>query len=206
LETGQSYYILFTTSGGLYRYNINDIVKVVGWHHSVPLLEFLHKGGNISSFTGEKVTESQVTEAASATLSRTGMAVRFFTVVPEFSPEPHYEVWVEFEQSSMPNESDSSAGAQSLIKKIAGEFDRQLGRANIEYQAKRDSHRLAPATGRVLPCGTYDNLRRQLVAQGVPDAQIKVSHLNPKEEVRRLLEAPLAVPHSAQLARSLPRS
>ena len=63
LKTGESYYILFTTSSGLYRYNINDIVKVVGWHNRTPLLEFQHKGGNISSFTGEKLTESQVTDA-----------------------------------------------------------------------------------------------------------------------------------------------
>jgi len=36
---------------------------VVGWHNQTPLLEFQHKGGNISSFTGEKLTESQVTQA-----------------------------------------------------------------------------------------------------------------------------------------------
>jgi hypothetical protein len=186
LEVGQSYYILFTTSGGLYRYNINDIVKVVGWHNRTPLLEFQHKGGNISSFTGEKVTESQVTEAASATIAATGCSIRFFTVVAEFRPEPHYELWVEFEN-------DLAREPSALIRSVADEFDRQLSVKNIEYLAKRESQRLAKAVGRILPAGTYDGLRRRLVSQGVPDAQIKVSHLNPKNEVRSILEASLAV-------------
>jgi len=30
VEEGRNYFILFTTSGGLYRYNINDVVRVVG--------------------------------------------------------------------------------------------------------------------------------------------------------------------------------
>ena len=183
VEVGKSYYILFTTAGGLYRYNINDIVKVVGWYNRTPLLEFQHKGGNISSFTGEKVTESQVTEAASAMLSATGSQLRFFTVVPEFEPEPHYQLWLEPESAPEDRE--------SFVSKMSAEFDRQLSIKNIEYKAKRESHRLAPPVGRLFEPGTYDELRRTLVAHGVPDAQIKVSHLNPKADVRQRLEASL---------------
>jgi hypothetical protein len=184
VEVGKNYYILFTTSAGLFRYNLHDIVKVVGWYNQTPLLEFQHKGGNISSFTGEKVTESQVTAAASATIAATAASLRFFTVIPQFRPEPHYEVWAEFEETP-------STDAAAMIERISKEFDVQLGEKNIEYKTKRDSQRLSPAVGRVLPPGTYDELRRNLVAQGVPDAQIKVSHLNPKTEVLQYLESQL---------------
>jgi hypothetical protein len=186
LEEGQSYYILFTTSGGLFRYNINDIVKVVGWHNKTPLLEFLHKGGNISSFTGEKITESQVTDATSALLKQTGTKARFFSVVPSFRPEPHYQLWLELESDP----SDLS----TFTKLTESEFDKQLGLCNIEYRTKRDSQRLAPPVVRLLRPGSYENLRRTLVSQGVPDAQIKVSHLNPKDNVRDALEQSLLVP------------
>lgn len=182
LEEGKSYYVLFTTAGGLYRYNINDIVKVVGWHNRAPLIEFQHKGGNISSFTGEKVTESQVTEAVSDSCAKLGLAVRFFTVVPQFKPEPHYQLWVEL--------SDQAADAQCL----ANEFDLKLGEKNIEYKAKRDSHRLSDARVYLLAPGAYESLRKSLVTKGVPDAQIKISHLNPKADVRAALEACLATP------------
>jgi hypothetical protein len=187
VEVGKNYYILFTTSAGLFRYNLHDIVKVVGWYNQTPLLEFQHKGGNISSFTGEKVTESQVTAAASATIAATAASLRFFTVIPQFRPEPHYEVWAEFDGTP-------STDAAAMIDRISKEFDLQLAEKNIEYKTKRDSQRLTPAVGRVLPTGTYDELRRNLVSQGVPDAQIKVSHLNPKAEVRQYLESQLLQP------------
>src|SRR5262249_39890966 len=69
LSVGSNYYILFTTSGGLYRYHINDVVKVTGFHNRTPLIEFQYKGGDVFSFTGEKITELQVTEAMARTLA-----------------------------------------------------------------------------------------------------------------------------------------
>ena len=39
-----------------------------------------------------------------------------------------------------------------------------------------------------LPGESYERLRKELVAQGVPDAQVKVSHLNPKAQVRQMIE------------------
>lgn len=178
VELGESYYILFTTSGGLYRYHINDIVKVVGWYNRVPLLEFLHKGGNISSFTGEKLTESQVTQAMVDTQNDIGIKVKFFTLVPKFRPEPHYELYIECDQEN----------AQISDQKIAESFDQALSKLNIEYEAKRESLRLTPVEVLRLKPATYEEVRKKLVSTGVPDAQIKVSHLNPKEQIRQLIE------------------
>jgi hypothetical protein len=183
LKLGESYYILFTTSGGLYRYNINDIVKVAGWHNRAPLLEFQHKGGNISSFTGEKLTESQVTNAVSAAIQVCRLKLRFFTVIPKFRPEPHYELWCEpFAEES------TKLFTADLVENLRQEFDRQLRLMNIEYESKRDSNRLAETTVEILDVGAYEDLRKHLVAAGVPDAQVKVSHLNPKEEIFGFLE------------------
>jgi hypothetical protein len=186
LETGRNYYILFTTSGGLYRYNINDIVKVIGWHNNAPLLEFLHKGGNISSFTGEKITETQVTRAVLRAAQELDRKVRFFTVVPVFRPEPHYELLIEFSESTTDTvESD----VQPLRARFAAITDRCLGEENIEYLAKRASVRLSALEVKVLAEGTYEGIRKALVAKGTPDAQIKVSHLNPKKDILALIES-----------------
>ncbi len=178
LEVGREYYILFTTSGGLYRYHINDIIKVVGWYNRTPLIEFLHKGGNISSFTGEKLTESQVTQAMLAVQDELNFRARFFTLMPVFRPEPHYELYLEFDAAPVADE--------TLLAKA---FDRHLSRLNIEYEAKRESHRLSDVKVVRLPQGAYESLRKDLVGQGVPDAQIKVSHLNPKNQIRQMIEA-----------------
>ena len=179
LVEGQNYFVLFTTSGGLYRYNINDVVKVTGFYNATPLLEFQYKGGNISSFTGEKITELQVTMAVQEAALAAGLKLRFFTVVPVFRPDPHYQVWLELEPD------------QSYMDKLAQLIDDRLAAINGEYKVKRQSLRLADLQTQLLRQGSYERFRKYLVSQGVADAQIKVTHLNPKEEVRAFFEAEL---------------
>jgi len=183
LKKGKNYYILFTTSGGLYRYNLNDIVKVVGWHNSTPLLEFLYKGGNVCSFTGEKLTEPQVIEAIRNTTEAAELKVNFFTVIPEFQPNPHYQLWIEFDHYPL----------EETVKLLARNVDRAIGKNNCEYESKRESGRLDPITIHLLKPGTYRELRKALVDEGIPDAQIKIPHLNPKAEVKKKLLGQLLI-------------
>ncbi len=111
------------------------MVKVVGWHNQTPLLEFLHKGGNICSFTGEKLTESQVTQAVLAVSKLLDLKANFFTVIPEFRPVPHYQLWIEFDHY-LPEEQREL---------IAENLDRAINRLNCEYETKRQSLQISGA-------------------------------------------------------------
>lgn len=179
---GKNYYILFSTSAGLYRYHINDVIKVTGFYKGVPLIEFQYKGGNVSSFTGEKLTELQVTEAMSSLSAGLGLSLRFFTVLPEFRPNPHYRLLVEFDANG------NSSPFELDLTQLSMHFDNKLAEINSEYRTKRESKRLDPVVMQILRSGTYEKLRTELVRSGVPDAQIKVSHLNPKAEIRKFFE------------------
>lgn len=212
LTVGQNYFILFTTSGGLYRYNINDVVKVTGFYNATPLLEFQYKGGNICSFTGEKITELQVTTAVQRAASQLQLRLRFFTVIPTFRPEPHYQVWVEPDKTA--HGSAGGAGDQNidqnnykdfppLLQKLGAAIDTELSCQNSEYKVKRESLRLAEIDVRVLTEGSYERFRKYLTGQGVADAQIKVSHLNPKDEVRKYFEGELLDISPGHLSKSL---
>ena len=60
LQEGHEYYVFITTIDGLYRYDINDIVRVNGRVFETPALEFVQKGKGVTNITGEKLTEAQV--------------------------------------------------------------------------------------------------------------------------------------------------
>lgn len=195
LEPGKNYYILFTTSSGLYRYHINDVVKVVGHHFNCPLIEFQYKGGNISSFTGEKLTELQITDAMRAALKAIGISCRFFTVLPEFRPSPHYKLLFEPESSQECSEKQ--------LESLLCSFESELCKLNIEYKTKRESMRLESPSLALLKKGSYENLRKQMTLNGVADAQIKLSHLNPKEEVRSFFETQIEIGTMNSSARPL---
>lgn len=186
LSEGSNYFILFTTSAGLFRYHINDVVKVTGFYNKAPLIEFQYKGGNTYSFTGEKITELQVTEAMKQLLSEDGLGIRYFSLVPEFRPQPHYRLWIEaIEGSSLDCE---------RLAILARRFDQQLCHLNVEYKSKRESFRLDPVTVEQLQAGVYEKCRKWLVAAGIPDSQVKLSHLNPKPEIASFLQQHLCLP------------
>ena len=179
LEEGRNYYILFTTSAGLYRYNLQDVVRVTGFHNRTPVIEFQYRGGNVSSFTGEKVTELQVVESINSLGSEApgSSCFRYFSLVPRFADPPFYELFVEVEK-------DPLNGGEALAER----FDQSLMEHNIEYRSKRESGRLGEVRVRKLAPGAYERIRRLVSDAGSADAQIKLSHLNPRSAVLEQLE------------------
>ena len=63
VDSPRDYYVFLTTTGGLYRYDINDIVRVEGFYNQAPIITFQRKGRGMTSITGEKVSDNQVIEA-----------------------------------------------------------------------------------------------------------------------------------------------
>lgn len=150
LEVDRNYYILLTTTSGLYRYNIRDVVRCCGFHGTTPLLEFLHKGAHISNLTGEKVSESQVVAAVRSCLHRLRLDLSYYTLAPVWTDPPHYRLHLE--TSELPHE--------ALGRQLAHAIDAELGQLNCEYSEKRVTGRLAPLQLQALPDGTWHRFAR----------------------------------------------
>jgi hypothetical protein len=169
LESNHEYYIYFTTSAGLYRYDINDVVRVVDWYRNTPVIQFIRKGQGMTSITGEKLTESQVTGALLDAVGTGGYDILHFTACVEWGEPPRYALYTEL------GDSMTTERAREFI----AHFDRSLCERNLEYETKRESTRLgAPALKRVAP-GSYQALRQKRVAEGAPEAQVKIPQLSP---------------------------
>lgn len=145
LEAGKNYYILLSTSSGLFRYNICDVVRCTGFYHSTPMLEFLHKGAHIASLTGEKISESQVVAAVRGAVEELRLDLSHFTLSPVWGDPPRYQLFIE--QSDLP--------ASHLGASLADRVDHHLRSLNCEYREKRATGRLAPMHWIGLPDGTW---------------------------------------------------
>lgn len=175
LEQGREYYVFITTGEGLYRYDMNDIVRVNGRVGQTPALEFVRKGKGVANITGEKLTETQVLQAVSETLARRGTAARFFIMLAD-EETPGYTLFMELENAGGASGADPGR-AGGMAGALAGEIDSLLSEANVEYHAKRKSGRLAPLKTRLLPGGAGDRYREACVGAGQRDAQFKHLHL-----------------------------
>ncbi len=143
VETGGEYFLVVTNWAGLWRYNLDDRVRVTGFRGRTPLIEFLSRGVHTANLTGEKLTEHQVVEALRLAGIDAGVTVERFVMQPCFSDAPGYELHVE----------DVPA---PVLQPLALAADRRLCELNIEYAAKRHSDRLAPVRGVLLERGTLD--------------------------------------------------
>ena len=165
LEEGREYYVFVTTQDGLYRYDMNDIVRVTRMINATPCLEFVQKGKGVTSITGEKLYEKQVLDAVMAATARFDTSPEFFVMLAD-QEAAMYTLYLE-----------ASKRQQYQAPDLARAVDRGLREANIEYAKKRASGRLAPVEIRRLRPGTGGAFRADRVAAGQRDSQFKYLHL-----------------------------
>jgi hypothetical protein len=153
VEAGRDYHLIMSQGNGLYRLWTGDIYRVDRIVDGTPWIHFTHRDGVFHSFTGEKITESQVTQAIRQGLADSGLETGLYMCGPRWDELPSYTVVVE-----VPAPSAALDGALSAA------IDRELSVINIEYASKRDSGRLAGLNVRTVAQGAiagYVESRRQ---------------------------------------------
>ena len=165
LEEGGEYYVFVTTQDGLYRYDMNDIVRVTRMINATPCLEFVQKGKGVTSITGEKLYEKQVLDTVMAATVRLGVSPAFFVMLAD-QEAAAYTLYLE-----------ASGREPYQASGLANAVDRGLCEANIEYDGKRGSGRLSPVEIKRLRPGTGEEFRADRVAAGQRDSQFKYLHL-----------------------------
>ena len=70
LQEGQDYFILLTTSSGLYRYNIYDVVRCVGWHEKTPPLGVSEQGEQFLKSDGREDLRAPGGQVGRASIGR----------------------------------------------------------------------------------------------------------------------------------------
>lgn len=97
LEEGETYSVVLTTGGGLYRYQLHDLVEVTGFVGQCPLIRFLGKQDAVVDLFGEKLNEHHVRSVVVGQLANRGLKPRFWLVAPEkdLSNTAHYTLFLQ---------------------------------------------------------------------------------------------------------------
>ena len=175
LQAGESYYILITSPTGLYRYDINDVVKVSGYYQKTPILEFVRKGRDMVNLEGEKLHVGQLIQAVESAQRSTGVKVEYFRGVGNVGAS-RYDLKIELAEGSLNDE---------LVKQLGREIDSRLAELNIEYDQKRRSGRLHAPHVQVMAKGWSSRRVKAKLDRGLRDVQFKDNLLGlPDEEDR----------------------
>ncbi|WNG23061.1 GH3 auxin-responsive promoter family protein [Cystobacter fuscus] len=130
LEVGRTYSVLLSTSGGLLRYHLGDLVRVEGFHHATPCLRFLGRADAVSDLVGEKLSAHRVSTVLAATLSRVlGQRPSFAMMAPEWEAPapPAYRLFVDTDVPEARLEASARAIEDALCEGYHYRYARELG-------------------------------------------------------------------------------
>ena len=167
VKAGKKYRILVSNYGGFFRYDIGDVIEVVGFYEKAPLIVFRHRLGGLISSTTEKTTESHATQVLQSLQQEFNILLEDFCLTLSENDFPaRYLVNIEL------------VGGQTLENPQAflGSFDDKLKEANTHYQISRKDT-IPPPRLRILAPGSFALIRQRQLERGVPDSQLKFPHI-----------------------------
>lgn len=168
LEKGCDYYVFITTPSGLWRYNMNDIVRVTDYLNECPLITFQQKGNGACNITGEKLYENQVIEAFQSMQWK----AMYYQVLADVN-DSRYIGYIEWHEQPKEDQEHLSAI-----------MDQALAKLNVEYAEKRASKRLNSFVLKYLPAGTFANIKKNAVEAGQKEGQFKMVMLQYKDQFK----------------------
>lgn len=170
LEVDAEYRVVVTTGGGLYRYVLQDRVRVDRFIGKTPSVRFLGKEDHVSDLFGEKLSEGFVGEVLRRVLGRRHIAPRFAMLAPETAGErTGYVLFLELPDPP----ADLGAG-------LAAELDETLSE-NPHYRYSRDLAQLSPPRVVRLSCDGYAAYVAEGQRRGRRLGDIKASPLSRHE-------------------------
>lgn len=132
LEEGRSFAVVLTTGGGLYRYQLHDLIEVVGRVHDCPLIRFLGRQNYVSDWFGEKLNEAHVARILRGVFDSLALSPAFAMIACEINhPEPGYVLYVE------------SSAAEETLRRVAARIEMRL-QENFHYRYARQLGQLSP--------------------------------------------------------------
>ena len=176
LQAGEQYGIFVTTPAGLYRYDMNDIVRVEGFWGTFPMVRFVQKGAGVTSLTGEKLTESQYLVAMEEALAAAGGTAAFHIAFAD-PAAGCYKVFAELDADGVDRDA------------LAAALDLRLCNLNPEYRAKRASNRLGTPSVVALPTGAFLQFKESRLARGAREGQFKLVHLQQDPAQQAIFES-----------------
>ena len=119
IEEGKKYEIVVSNFSGLYRYRMEDIVKVTGFYNNTPRIEFLYRRNLSMNIANEKTTTQMVDFAAKDTSNEMNVEFVGHSFYPDFSTNPpRYCMFVETKEDL--TEDDRQKMIEILDEKLKG--------------------------------------------------------------------------------------
>jgi hypothetical protein len=139
VQKGKEYFVVLTTGGGLYRYQLRDRVRITGFMRATPCFVFVGKEDLISDLVGEKLHERFVAGILKRLETEQEILCRFAMIAP----------WQNWERRGYRLFIQPVSATTFDADRVAAWVERELCR-NYHYQHARNLGQLQPLDVMVL--------------------------------------------------------
>ena len=162
-----------TNFSGLYRYQIEDVVRVTGFYNKTPRIEFLYRNNLAMNIANEKTTTQMVDWAAAKVQEEMGVSFKGYSFYDDKENDPvRYMMFVEPEGEI----------AKEKLPEIEACLDKWLNESNEKYFKYRRWGMIGDPKVVLLKKDTYNDYKDMLKKQGRVLNQIKpVTVINTEE-------------------------
>lgn len=164
IEEGKEYEIVVTNFSGLYRYQIEDVVRVTGFFNKTPKVEFLYRNNLAMNIANEKTTTQMVDWAAQQTEQEMGVEFNGHSFYADMEADP-----VRYVMLCEPVQDIDMSKKAEYVKIL----DEKLNESNEKYFKYRRWGMIGDPEILFLQKGTYQAYREMLKSKGVVLNQIK---------------------------------
>lgn len=193
LRMGETYRVIVTTGGGLYRYDIGDRVQVTGHALGLPLLKFVGRD-RVVDLVGEKLAESHIQPLISELLSRLRIDAKFVMLAPQHTEQGGYYVfYIETVDS----------GQENLLRQVRILLDSAL-KKNMQYAYARNIGQLAAPCVYQISQGGDRSFYQRCMQEGQRMGDIKPSILDKRSDWMNYFEGQMLHVDSGNTGNSLP--
>jgi hypothetical protein len=165
VEVGRRYRVVVTTGGGLYRYDLGDIVSVTGKYRGLPVIKF--DGRNqVSDLVGEKLSETHVRSAVESAIANSCNGCVFAMLSPE-RDRSRYILYVEMKTI---DGQDKAVRLRDCVEKLL--------RENFHYDHARELGQLGNLECRLVTGNAYEIYEERCRSEGQKIGDIKGNYLD----------------------------
>lgn len=168
LELGKQYEIVVTNLGGLFRYRMKDVIKVVDFYNKTPVMEFVKRAGFAISMYGEKTSEQALHFMAQKTVEELKLDMYDYAVCPDDDTAPgKYVLCLELRDFNN----------KVPLETIRATAQKYLSQANPSIGAKMDSGIVLPLELKLIQPESFLLYRDIMIMKGRNPAQLKPIHV-----------------------------
>ncbi len=124
IQKDKIYSVVVTTGGGLYRYQLHDVIEVIGHWKQAPRIRFVGKADHVSDWFGEKLEERFVANVLEKVFRAHHISPAFAMLAPENNNGFRYVLYLECDKLNEFVEKDLD---ENLRENFHYDYCRKLG-------------------------------------------------------------------------------